>query len=80
MTEKSIRFRGAFAVDQTVRGAFAHYFLMKPIIFRCPVTFENVQHLLDDGEDVADQFEAIECPACNKMHINKATGKLLGET
>ena len=55
---------------------------MRPIIFRCPVTRENVQHMLDDSEFVSDddQYEAVGCLACSQIHfVNKATGKLFGE-
>jgi hypothetical protein len=54
---------------------------MAQIIFRCPNTSMIVQHWMDDDEP-SDQgtYEAIECPACERMHfINKSTGKLLGD-
>ena len=54
--------------------------MAKPIIFRCPSTSENVQHLLEDDDSDDEDYEAVECIACAKIHfINKATGKLLGE-
>ncbi|MFX9373919.1 hypothetical protein ABTO04_19560, partial [Acinetobacter baumannii] len=54
--------------------------MAKPIIFRCPSTSENVQHLLEDDDADDEDYEAVECLACAKIHfINKATGKLLGE-
>jgi hypothetical protein len=54
---------------------------MVHFIFRCPATGFNVQHLVDDDEDVPEnEFVAVICPACTKMHlINRKTGKLLGQ-
>jgi len=55
---------------------------MRPILFKCPVTTFNVQHLVDDCERQtdADQYEPIECPACSGLHyVNARTGKVLGE-
>jgi hypothetical protein len=50
-------------------------------VFKCPVTGFNVQHELDDDKDVLDnEFKAIKCRACMKVHfINRKTGKLLGQ-
>src|SRR4029077_3873526 len=41
----------------------------------------KVQHLLDSDEDPsANEYEAITCPACARIHlINRRTGKLLGK-
>jgi hypothetical protein len=41
----------------------------------------NVQHWLDDDEDVPDnEYEAVTCLACARLHlINRKTGKLLGQ-
>jgi hypothetical protein len=53
---------------------------MVHFIFRCPATGMNVQHAVDDDEDVPDnEFEAITCPAYTRLHLlNRRTGKLLG--
>ena len=50
-------------------------------VFKCPVTGFNIQHELDDDKDVLDnEFKAIKCRACMKVHfINQKTGKLLGQ-
>jgi hypothetical protein len=50
-------------------------------VFKCPVTGFNIQHELDDDKDVLDnEFRAIKCRACMKVHfINQKTGKLLGQ-
>ena len=54
---------------------------MTNAVFRCPATGFNVQHQLDDDPDVSEnEYEAIACLACTKMHLlNRKTGKLLGE-
>ncbi len=54
---------------------------MAHFIFGCPATGLNVQHQLDDDEDVPEnEFEAVICPACTKVHlINRKTRKLLGQ-
>jgi hypothetical protein len=56
---------------------------MQPLIFRCPVFKENVQHWLDDDDDPpadGDSYEAMTCPACTRLHfVNRKTGKLLGD-
>jgi hypothetical protein len=50
-------------------------------IFRCPATGFNVQRQLDDNPDVSEnEYEAIACLACTKIHlVNRKTGKLLGQ-
>jgi hypothetical protein len=50
-------------------------------LFTCPRTNLKVQHWLDDDEDVPEtEYEAVQCPACSRLHlINRKTGKLLGE-
>ena len=55
---------------------------MRPILFICPVTGFNVQHLAEEGEipDDQDHYEPVKCQACAGLHfINMATGKVLGE-
>ena len=52
---------------------------MATILFTCPATALRVQHWLDDGPDVPEQYEAVVCPACTRLHfLNRQTGKLLG--
>ncbi len=52
-----------------------------PFVFKCPVTSQNVQGLLDDDDDVPeDRYDGITCPACTRMHfLNHRTGKMLGQ-
>jgi hypothetical protein len=54
---------------------------MASVIFRCPATSMNVQHWLDDDQDVPEnEYEVITCLACTKLHlINRKTGKILGQ-
>jgi hypothetical protein len=54
---------------------------MAPVIFKCPVTSENVQRwLADDPNAPNDEYEAVTCPACVRVHLlNRKTGKLLGQ-
>jgi len=54
---------------------------MAHFLFKCPVTGFNVQHKWDDDPDVSEnEYEAIACPACARMHlINRKTGKVLGQ-
>jgi hypothetical protein len=54
---------------------------MANFVFRCPVTDLNVQHQLDDDPDVSEnEYEAITCPACARLHLlNRKTGKVLGQ-
>jgi hypothetical protein len=53
---------------------------MGHFIFRCPAT-GFVQHQLDDDPDMSEnEYEAIVCPACTKIHlVNRKLGKLLGQ-
>jgi hypothetical protein len=55
--------------------------MMANFVFRCPATGFNVQHQLDDDPDVSEnEYEAITCPACTKLHfLSRRTGKLLGQ-
>jgi hypothetical protein len=54
---------------------------MSAFIFTCPTTKLNVQHWLDEDEEIPDsQYEGIVCPACTMLHfINRKTGRLLGD-
>ena len=56
---------------------------MRPILFICPVTGFNVQHLAKRSETSQDErhhYESVKCQACAGLHfINMATGKVLGE-
>lgn len=54
---------------------------MPAIIFRCPNTKLNVHGWIVDDPAVkdSDQFEAIACTACTRVHlVNPKTGKVLG--
>jgi hypothetical protein len=54
---------------------------MAPFIFKCPATSMNVQHWLDDDEDVPDdEYESVSCPACLRLDfVNRKTGQILGQ-
>jgi hypothetical protein len=54
---------------------------MAPFIFKCPETWMNVQHWLDEDDDGPDnEYEGVTCAACTRLHfINRKTGKLLGQ-
>jgi hypothetical protein len=54
---------------------------MAAFIFICPETSMNVQHWLsDDPLTDENQYEAVTCPACAKLHfINRKTRKLFGQ-
>ncbi|MDA9408174.1 hypothetical protein XH80_15980 [Bradyrhizobium sp. CCBAU 45384] len=54
------------------------------ILFRCPRTGMNVQHLLpgpcDDSSEARNSHVSVTCLACGSVHfVNTLTGKLLGE-
>ena len=53
---------------------------MAAFVFKCPITQLNIQHWLDDGEDVPEnEYEVVKCVACTSLHfINRKTGDLLG--
>ncbi len=53
---------------------------MAAFVFTCPNTNLNIQHCLDDDDDVPDnEYEVVKCAACGKLHfINRKTGDLLG--
>lgn len=49
------------------------------ILFKCPRTGTNVQHLLTGASfDALHEHVAVPCPACSSLHfVNASTGKLL---
>jgi hypothetical protein len=49
--------------------------------FTCPTTKFNVQHWLEDDEDIPDnEYQGIVCPACTGLHfLNRKTGRVLGQ-
>jgi hypothetical protein len=53
---------------------------MGAFLFTCPTTNLKVQHWLDDNDEATeDDYEAVVCQACAKLHfVNRKTGKLLG--
>jgi hypothetical protein len=55
--------------------------MMANFVFRCPATGLNVQHQSDDDPDIPEnEYEAITCLACTKLHfLDRKTGKLLGQ-
>ncbi|MBR0764836.1 hypothetical protein ABIF65_005774 [Bradyrhizobium japonicum] len=55
---------------------------MSNVLFRCPNTGMNVQHLLGDSSAKADKVVAVvHCPACARIHlVNVATGELARDT
>ena len=55
---------------------------MSAFIFTCPTTKLNVQHWLDDNENISEnEYEGISCLACSRLHfINRKTGGLLGKS
>ena len=54
---------------------------MTHFIFRCPTTDINVQHWLDEEQDISEnEYEGIICLACTGLHfLNRKNGKLLGQ-
>ncbi|MGA7809663.1 hypothetical protein [Bradyrhizobium sp.] len=54
---------------------------MARFVFSCPVTSMQVQHWLDDDDDAPeDEYEAVTCKACARLHfLNLRTGRLLGQ-
>lgn len=50
------------------------------VLFRCPRTGVNVQHLLTALEEIGpDTHLPVVCLACSSLHfVNASTGKLLG--
>ena len=57
---------------------------MANVVFKCPRTGMNVQHWIAEEatpDDPHCTYETLVCKACTRLHfINRATGKLLGET
>jgi hypothetical protein len=53
---------------------------MATFVFKCPNTYNKIQHWLDDDENVpCNEYEIIKCAACSRLHlINRKTGALLG--
>lgn len=54
---------------------------MESVLFRCPVTSQNVQVWI--AQEVAaggvEDFVSVECTACQRPHfVNPATGRVLG--
>ncbi len=50
------------------------------LTFVCPRSGSNVQHLTDRVSERDDEYEAVTCPACSRLHfLNLKTGKLLGD-
>lgn len=54
---------------------------MATFLFTCPKTAMKVQQRNDDDRvSVQNEYEALTCPACSKVHfINRKTGKLFSE-
>lgn len=52
---------------------------MSAVTFICPMIDLGIQRRLDDDEDIPEnEYEALFCPACAKVHlINRKTGKPL---
>jgi hypothetical protein len=52
---------------------------MTILLFICPGTGTKVQHRIESENVVPNQYEAVICPACSRLHfLNRQTGKLLG--
>ena len=56
---------------------------MKPIVYRCPVTTQLIQHFIAemaDNTEGGNRFESVKCTACGLSHmINVSTGKPIGQ-
>lgn len=54
---------------------------MKPVLFRCPTTAEQVQHLIpaNPRPSNAGEYVPVQCPACSGVHFINRDGKLAGE-
>jgi hypothetical protein len=55
---------------------------MESLVFRCTQRRTDVQVWLPENADPerADNYEAVTCPACARVHlINRKTGKMLGD-
>lgn len=55
---------------------------MSNVLFRCPNTGMNVQHLLGNSSEKADEVVAVvHCPAGARIHlVSVATGELARDT
>lgn len=53
---------------------------MSHILFRCPVSGQNVHRLIDDDAQAdGKSYVIVDCPARAKLHfVNRSTHKLLG--
>lgn len=53
------------------------------VLFRCPTTGTMVQtmtELVPPSSDNSNQYKAVECLACGRMHfLNIVTGKLMSD-
>jgi hypothetical protein len=50
------------------------------IIFICPHTDLKTQYCFESSSERDDEYEAVTCPACTRVHlINRKSGKLLGQ-
>jgi len=50
-------------------------------LFQCPKTHLTVQHRVDGHGAREDEYDAVKCPACTRLHfINRKSGKLLGNS
>jgi hypothetical protein len=74
---------GEFDLRQIGNFAVADTLEMRPVLFKCPATGQNVQWSteevsLEKGSSVT--YKSIACPACTRLHfVNPFTGRLLGE-
>ena len=69
-----------FALDQIAGLQISDKERMRHLIFVCPNTHLNVQHSLDEEDNVdQNEFTAVSCPACTRLHfLSRKTGQLLG--
>jgi hypothetical protein len=68
------------ALDQIVGLQIFDKGRMRHFIFVCPNTHLNVQHSLDEDDNTdQNEFTAVSCPACTRLHfLSRKTGQLLG--
>jgi hypothetical protein len=51
------------------------------ILFRCPRSLLMVQHHLEQESGSENEYEAVTCPACARIHfVSRKDGKLLGQS
>jgi hypothetical protein len=69
------------ALDHGLASQGRHIVVDGPFRLQVPSDHLNVQHFLDDDPDISEnEYEAVTCLACSKLHlINRKTGKLLGQ-